>query len=218
VSLTAILLALSSTVRPTSLAAVTALLVTSRPQRLLLLYILAGLVVSVAIGVLVVSLLHQLAAKHPKGHAGVEIGLGVIVLAAAAYLTIRERRHPRGGDRPPGKGEDKLAKRLRNHSVVAAGAAGIITHSPGPFYLAALDAIISTKPGFLDGVAQVLVYNLIWFAMPIAAFVLSIEDEQNARIRIDAVGAWARRHERVIGPLLLAAVGTYLVVKGLTKL
>lgn len=54
--------------------------------------------------------------------------------------------------------------------------------------------------------------------MPIAALVLSLADEQDARARIEGVAAWTRRHERVIGPLLLAAVGTYLVVKGLTKL
>ena len=47
------------------------------------------------VGVLVVSLLHQLAAKHPKSHAGFELGLGVIALAGVALVVIRERRHPR---------------------------------------------------------------------------------------------------------------------------
>ena len=224
-SVTAILLALGSTVRPTSLAAVTALLVSSRPTRLLLAYILAGLVVSVAIGVLVVSVLHQVATKHPKSHAGFELGLGVIALAAAAYVTIRELRHPghtnrrsREGDSRSRDGKGKIAERLRNPSTVAAGTAGILTHAPGAFYLGALDAIIITSPSFLDGVAQVLVYNLIWFAMPIAALVLSLEDEKQARARIDSVGAWALRNDRWLGPLLLAGVGVYLVVKGLTKL
>lgn len=164
----AILLALASTVRPTSLAAVTALLVSSRPRRLLLVYILTGFVVSVTIGVLVVSLLDQLAARHPKSHAGFELGLGVIALAAAAYVMIRERRDPRQVDGRSGqdigrsgRGEGKIATRLRNPTIAGAGTVGIFTHAPGAFYLGALDAIIETRPSFPDGVAQVLVYNLI---------------------------------------------------------
>lgn len=213
----AILLALASTVRPTSLAAVTALLVSKRPKRLLLAYILAGLVVSVVIGILVVTLLHQLATKHHKSHAWFELWLGVIALAGAALVVIRERRH-REDRRNTENGERKIATRLRNPSIVEAGVVGILTHAPGAFYLAALDAIIETRPHFVGGVIQVLVYNLIWFAMPIAALILSVVDLEDTQTRIESVASWTRRHERVISPLLLAAVGVYLVIKALVKL
>ena len=214
----AILLALASVVRPTSLAAVTALLVSARPRRLLLAYILAGFVVSVVIGVLVVSLLHQLATKHPKNHAGFELGLGVIALAGAALLVIRERRHPRNADSQSEKGEGRIATRLRNPTILGSATVGILTHLPGAFYLAGLDAIIETRPHFVDGVVQVVVYNLIWFAMPIAALILSMVDLEDAQARIESVASWTRRHQRIIGPLLLAAVGVYFVVKALVKL
>lgn len=212
----ALLLALASTVRLTSLAAVTPLLVSKRPTRLLLAYILAGFVVSMVIGVVVVTLLHNLATKHHKSHAGFEIGLGVICLAGAALAVIRERRRPehRGES---GNGEGKIAKRLRNPTYVVAGVVGILTHMPGAFYLAALDAIIETKPHFVNGFSQVLVYNLIWFAMPIAALILAKVDLRDAQAWINGVASWTRRNERVIGPPLLTAVGIYLLVKGLTK-
>lgn len=220
----AILLALGSAVRATSLAAVTALLVSKRPKHLLLAYILAGFVVSMVIGVVVVTLLHNLATKHHKSHAGFEIGLGVICLAGAALAVIRERRHPEhrgesgnGEGKESGNGEGKIAKRLRNPTYVVAGVVGILTHMPGAFYLAALDAIIETKPHFVNGFIQVLVYNLIWFAMPIAALTLAMVDLRDAQAWINGVASWTRRHERVIGPLLLTAVGIYLLVKGLTK-
>jgi cadmium resistance protein CadD (predicted permease) len=213
----AILLALASTVRPSSLAAVTALLLSNRPKRLLLAYILAGFVVSVVIGVLVVTLLHQLATKHHKGHAWFELGLGVIALAGAALVVIRERRDPEHRQ-TSGNGEGKIAKRLRNPSIAGTGVVGILTHAPGAFYLAALDAIIETRPHFVDGVIQVLVYNLIWFAVPIAALILSMVDLEHAQTRVETVASWARRHERIVGPLILAAVGVYLVVKALVKL
>lgn len=168
----AILSALASTVRPTSLAAVTALLVSKRPKRLLLAYILTGFVVSVVIGVLVVTLLHQLATKHHKSHAWFELWLGVIALAGATLVVIRERRH-RENRRNTENGERK---------------------------------------------PQVLVYNLIWFAMPIAALILSMVDLEDTQTRIESVASWTRRHERVIGSLLLAAVGVYLVIKALVNL
>jgi cadmium resistance protein CadD (predicted permease) len=111
-----------------------------------------------------------------------------------------------------------VAKRLHNPTIARSATVGILTHAPGPSYLAALGAIIQTKPHFVNGVIQVLVYNLIWFALPIAAFILSIKDAEEARARIESVGAWTRRHERIIGPLLLTAVGVYLVVTALVKL
>ena len=79
----AVLLALGSTIRPTSLAAVDALLVSARARRLLLAYVVAGVLVSVGIGVLLVSVLHHVVAASPRGHAGFELlfGLGAIFLA-----------------------------------------------------------------------------------------------------------------------------------------
>ena len=221
----AILLALASTVRPTSLAAVVALMVSRRPKRLLLAYILAGFVVSMAFGVVVVTALQSLASKHHKSHAWFELGLGVIVLAGAALAVIRERRHPEhrrklrdDHGKESSNGEGKIAKRLRNPTYVGAGVVGILTHAPGAFYLAGLDAIIETKPHFVDGFIQVLVWNLIWFAMPIAALILAMVDLRDAQAWINGVASWTRRHERVIGPVLLTGVGIYLLVKGLTKL
>ena len=215
----AILLALASVVRPTSLAAVVALLVSRRPRTLLLAYILAGFVVSVAIGVAVVTALQEVAEHHSKSHAWVDLGIGVLALGGAVYVVIRERRHPRNADRSSKKSEPGwMAKRLRDPTIPAAAIVGIATHAPGAFYLGALSAIIATNQSVLDGVAQVLVYNLIWFAMPIAALVVSMKDEEAARTLIDNVGAWVRRHERVIGPLLLAGVGIYLVAKAVSHL
>ena len=214
----ALALAAYSIVRPTSLAAVVALLVARRPRTLLLAYILAGFVVSVAIGVAVVLAFHKLAAHHSKSHAWVDLGIGVLALAGAVYTVIRERRHPRQADSPSKSGDGWMAKRLRDPSIAAAGIAGIATHAPGAFYLGALSAILDTKPSALNGVLQVLIYNLIWFAMPIAALVLSISDEEDARARIESVGAWARRNDRWLGPLLLAGVGVYLVAKGVSHM
>ena len=53
-TLEVILLGLASTVRPTSMAAVCALLATAAPRRLMVVYVCAGLAFTIAVGVIVV--------------------------------------------------------------------------------------------------------------------------------------------------------------------
>jgi hypothetical protein len=65
----ALVLALTTVVRPTSLAAVVAMLSTQHPQRLLAIYVAAGLAFSLAVGTLVVVLLgglHMTRGRHPR--------------------------------------------------------------------------------------------------------------------------------------------------------
>lgn len=218
-----ILLALSNSVRPTVLAALAALLTSKRPKRFVLAYVLAGFVVSMVIGVLVVTLLHHATNKHhnQKWHGWIELGLGVIVLTGTAYVVIRERRHPKQ-NRESGNGngrvvKGRIAKLLDNPSSVGSGLLGIATHAPGAAYIAALDAIIETKPSFVNGFIQVFVHNLIWFAIPIAALILAMVDLEDAQAKLNSGLSWTRRHWRVIGPSLLAVVGVYLGAKGLSK-
>jgi len=129
----AVLLALASTLRPTALAAVYALLVSAPPRRLQLAYIVAGALVSVGIGVLLVSLLHHSVATSRKGHPVVELVLGLGALAGA-LLVARRLRDP---GRESADRSGRIAARLHDPSVVAAAVAGILTHFPGLFYLAA---------------------------------------------------------------------------------
>jgi hypothetical protein len=61
---------------------------------------------------------------------------------------------------------------------------------------------------------MVLIYNGIWFALPIIALALCVVDPAAARATIEAAERWARRHSR---PILLAVsfgVGALLVVRG----
>jgi hypothetical protein len=88
VSPEALVLALTTVVRPSSAAAVYAMLSTRRPQRLLLAYVVSGLAFSLTIGVPVVLAFHDRGASSTTtvGRAALDIVLGVAALLRRRYL------------------------------------------------------------------------------------------------------------------------------------
>jgi Sap, sulfolipid-1-addressing protein len=215
----ALILALASAVRPsTSLAAVYALLSTSRPRVLLAAFTVAGFAVSAGIGVLVVAVLHGV--SLPGGDSRfadiVDIVAGVAALGFAnglRYGGMERVRRGRTRDEP-----SWVVRTLREPSLHVAAVAGVATHVPGLFYLVALNAIAAGEPGFAEAIVQVLVYNAIWFSVPIAAFVITRKHPGHAHALIEGVNGWMRSHDQVILVTVFAVVGAFLVIKGLAGL
>ena len=89
-----VLLALASTVRPTSLAAVYALVGSESPRRLMIVYITAGLTFTIAFGLLVIWAFNGIdinsGSDETKGIA--EIAGGIVVLTFAVLVLHRARR------------------------------------------------------------------------------------------------------------------------------
>jgi hypothetical protein len=220
VSTEALALAVVSIIRPTTAAAVWAMLVGSRPRRLLAAYLLAGMGVSLSVGIAVV-----LAAGDAfLGRSGLQLRATVLVLLGSVALlgavavrlgwmrrfrqdalaTVRHRHRHRHGQR-----------RL---SPVGAAATGVLTHLPGVFYLAALGAIIGTGAAATGEVVQVIVYNLVWFAPAIVALGVSLFGTIPSGDRLAGAVAWGRAHEDMILTVCFAGVGVWLIVKGVTGL
>ncbi len=81
-----------------------------------------------------------------------------------------------GRARPPSRSESAdesaVTRHLRNPSVGTAAAAGVATHLPGLFYLVALNSIVTQGDSFAVGVAEVLLFNAIWFSAAIASVLI----------------------------------------------
>jgi Sap, sulfolipid-1-addressing protein len=216
VSTEALVLALTTVVRPMSAAAVVAMVSTPHPRRLLVSYIVAGLAFSLAVGTVVVLAVQGLGPSTDSGGRPlVDTALGALALtyaAAAAFGWLPQRRV---GSAP---GSGWMRKRLQQLSPAAAAAAGVVTHLPGLVYLAALNAIVGDAVGTVDAVVQVVFYNAIWFSLPIAALVLSHYHPALAKQRLTEVGMWTRRHQRVITIVFLVGLGGYLLVIGVLGL
>jgi hypothetical protein len=219
-SLEAVILALASAVRPsTSLAAVYDLMGAKRPRPLLLAFVAGGALFSVAVGVLVVVALDGV--ELPGGDSTfvdvVDVVAGVAALGFASGVRSG-RAARRFRNRRPREEPSRVERMLREPSPWVAAAVGAATHVPGLFYLVALNSIAATRSGLGEATVAVLVYNVIWFAVPIAACVAAKRRPVEAHDLIDHVNDWVREHEEAILALLFAAVGAYLLCKGVAGL
>jgi hypothetical protein len=218
VSAEALLLAVSTVIRPTSAAAVVAMLATPRPQRLLAAYVLVGMVWSLIVGTLVVVLLAGIgsATESSAERPVLDTVLGVAALgyAVAAWTGVLPR-HRAGG--PPSRTAG-MRRRLHNLSPSGAALAGVLTHLPGLVYLAALNAIASSATGTLDSLVQVVIYNAIWFSVAITALVVSVHRPRVSRDLLERITVWAREHQRVLIVVFCGVLGTYLVTSGVVGL
>lgn len=219
----ALVLAVTTVIRPTSTAAVLAILATRRPRPLLVAYVLAGLAFSLAVGTLVVVLLGGLhsTSASPTVRPLLDLVLGVCALtyAAAAYLGRGPRiRIPdpalQGGATRAGW----VRRRLTDLSLPGAAAAGVLTHLPGVVYLAALNAIAASARNTANGVLQLVFYNAIWFSLAIVALVLSVYRPTVPQMLIERVAVWARWHLRTITIGFFGGLGGYLLVVGVLAL
>jgi Sap, sulfolipid-1-addressing protein len=214
-SLEALVLALTAVIRPTSAAAVVAMLGTGRPQRLLVAYILAGLAFSLAVGTLVVVLLGGLHSTRASTAVRplIDLVLGACALGYAAGAWIGWLPRSRGA-----RQDGWMRRRLKDLSPTGAAAAGVLTHLPGLVYLAALNAIVGTAGGTASGLLQVVIYNVIWFSLAIVALMLSVYRPTVSRELLEQALSWIRRNLRVIIVVSFGALGGYLVVVGVLGL
>ncbi|HVP02681.1 MAG TPA: GAP family protein [Solirubrobacteraceae bacterium] len=214
-----ILLALASTVRPTSLAAVYALLAADEPRRLMTVYVLAGLAFTLAFGLLVIWVFSGVPVStgtdQAKGIAEIIGGLAMLAFAIGVSTGRVGGRHADDAPKAPSRWHGLLERQLTPRTAAIAGPA---THVPGLFYLVALNVIVAHHLNPFDGLAEVVIYNLIWFAIPILALAACIFRPDVAREGVGAISDWTRRNSRRIVIIVSFVVGAALVVRGILGL
>ena len=216
-----IVLGLISALRPaSSQVAVLALLRAPAAPRTLLVFTAAGFVFSVLVGLLGVSVLDDAdrVFRHSTFHAAFNLAAGVAALGFAAGVQRGALDRRRGRERPNGRRTSAIAARLQHPSAKMAAGAGVVTHVPGLIYLVVLNSIASSNPGLVEASAQVALYNLLWFAIPLGALVLVLRSPATATAFLDRMTAWARRHEDPLVVAVFGALGIYLCANGLLAL
>jgi Sap, sulfolipid-1-addressing protein len=207
-----ILLALGNAVRPTGLGAVYALLSAPAPRRLLTVYIVVGFAWSWLIGIFVVRVLHGVNIAAGTGQAVIEVVLGVAALGFAAGLATGRtapKAHPERADE-----RSRFADALRDPSLPAAAGAGVLTHLPGVFYLLGLNEIAATEPDLARAIADVLVFNAIWFLPAAASLLLSGWRQDSTREALGRLNRWMRSHQSALITILFSLAGAYFTLKG----
>ena len=75
--------------------------------------------------------------------------------------------------------------------------------------------IAAHQPSIPGGLAEVLVYNVVWFALPIGALAVCVFDPPAARRAVDQLRMWALRHTHTLLLTVSLVAGAGLVIRGL---
>jgi hypothetical protein len=217
VSAEALLLALSSVIRPTTLTAVYAMALARDRRRLLSAYLIAGLTFSLLVGILVVVVLkgYSESGLSTFWRAVLDVGLGAAACGFAVGAATRRRPDSAATNRQTAAW---LRHRLDNITTTRAALIGVVTHLPGLVYLAALNAIVNAAATPLGAAAQVVAYNVIWYSVAIAAFFVSVSHPAAPTDLLNRADELIRRHGRSIVVVVFGAIGVYLLWKGLSIL
>ena len=79
----------------------------------------------------------------------------------------------------------------------------------------ALNVIVAHHTSVATGIAEILLYNVIWFALPITALIICIIQPDAARTVVGGVADWARHRARTILVVVSLGIGVVLLVHGL---
>ena len=220
------LLALDAALYPTLLAAVAILLSQPRRRSLLTAYLAGGLTMSIGIGLGIVALLSGSGALHDD-RSGVswiiDVSVGALALLLAVALTTHadtrwEARHRSARAQPAAPGAEPLSQRLlARGSVPVVFVAALVINLPGVAYLIGLKDIATGGHGTGGVIALVVAFNVVMFTLaevPLAGLVVAPE---RTVALVDQADGWFAANGRRIAVVLSAALGVFLVVRGVAK-
>ena len=224
---TLVLLALAAAVYPTLLAGVILILAHPRPLRMLLGFLAGGLTISMIAGIGIVRALESSGAFDRNHHSTrpiVSIVLGALSLAVAwgiwsGAINRGLSKHRRPKREAEAASKPSMASRaLSRGSAAMAFVAGLVLNLPGVWYLEALTEIAKAMPSTVSALLQLLIFNVIMFALveiPIVAYVVN---PTGAAGLVERASGWGHRHSREVAIGLATVVGVWLIVKGIVEL
>jgi hypothetical protein len=215
---------------PTLLAAVTLMLLTEHPKRLMLGYLLGAYTTSITLGLAIVFALHDSDAvstsKQTIGPVEDLVIGGLLLLVAFVLGTdrdqpLRERRERRKVAKQAKNGEKKepLPMRLLGRgSPRIAFVVGLLLSFPGVSYLTGLSHIdkldAAAAPTVLLVIAFCLIQQLL-LEVPLVGYILKPEATQGA---VDGFRDWLARNGRRAGIIVAAVLGALLIIRGIIEL
>ncbi len=225
--LTLVLLALAACVYPTLLAGVILIIAQPRPVRMLLGFLIGGLTISMIAGIGIVRAIESSGAVGRSNHTTkpvVSIVLGSLSLLVAWGIATGAinrglRKHRRSKPEPATPHKPSMADRaLSRGSLTMAFVAGLVLNLPGVWYLDALTEIAKAKPSTASALVQILVFNVIMFALVEVPIVAYAVNPQGAARLVERASKWGHDHSREVAIGLATVVGVWLIVKGIIEL
>ncbi len=213
-------LAIASAFWPILLAVVLISLRAPHPVRLMVSFLLAGLITTIAVGLAFIYLLRGTSLTSGSDSwfgPGMEIAVGALAVTAAFVLHTRGLRatpKPAPVKTEPGRMERMLAR-----GALLAFVAGVVLNLvPGVVPVVALKDIAELDETFAVTFGLVTCFYLIMFAfieIPLVGYVVA--PESTAR-RTASFNQWLDRNSRRLGVGALALIGVYMIVRGVLRI
>ena len=221
-----LVLALASTFWPTLILIVVLALRLDRPIKILVWFLIGGLLTTVSVGIAVVFALQDasfMTGSHPQADPAVDIAAGLLSLLAAFALSRRSRKAPvataEAPDVPAEGKKPSMAERAVGQGAPIAFVAGVVLNIvPGTFPIVALKDIAELDASDAAKIATIIVFYVIMFAfveIPIVAYLFA---PTRTIAAVDNFNDWLGRNGRRVAAYVLAGVGAYLVVRGIVQL
>ncbi len=198
---------------PTALLVGAVYLGSASPRKTTLAYLAGAMTVALIVAVIVLLALHAGGLSHPhqrQPRYGLRLGLGVLALAAGAFVARRKAR-PAGSESRQGL----LARMMTRPAPATAFAVGLLVFAPSVTFIAAAQVIATARASSGLIVVAVAVIVLIYVMAAWLPLALHLIAPDQTTLRLRAFDSWLRANGRVLlaGALLLA--GLLLVINGI---
>ena len=223
-------LAFSAALNPKLLALDLLLIENRRPRAMFLCVLLGGMTVALTIGLLDVLTIHADALRaQGKASAGVDLALGLLLLAVGALLATgrlhgRKRVPVPAGNatlEQPEKKDKKdswAARVLAEPRLGLAMLIGALVGLPGASYLTALHHLVTGKYSTATQVIAVVVFVVIEFLLIIIPFVFLELRPEGTKALLKRSQDWLLGHALQLMVAIAVLLGAYLTVSGLVRL
>jgi Sap, sulfolipid-1-addressing protein len=217
-------LAVLAALNPKLFAVDLLLIENARPRLMFACFLLGGMGVSLAIGLLDVFVLQADAVKTQGSvSASLDLALGVPLLAIGILVWTGRlhgrRRAPAApvGGQPPKK-EGWAQRVLREPRFGLAVLLGAVAGTPGAAYVTALRQLITGNSSTAAQAFAVVVFVIIEFSLVIIPFVFLEFRPEGTKARLQHTQAWLMGHARQLMAFVAVFVGAYMVISGLVRL
>ena len=223
-------LAFVAALNPKLLAIDLLLIENRRPRAMFLCVLLGGLTVALTIGLLDVLVFHADAINSQKTvSAGVDLALGLLLLAAGALIATGRLHGRRKAPVPAADGEpekkekkekkDGWAERVLSEPRLGlALLVGALCGIPGGAYLSALHILVTSKSSTANQVIGVILFVLIEFLLIIIPFAFLELRPEATKAALKNAQDWLAGHARQLMAYTALILGAYLAVTGLIGL
>jgi len=207
-------LALLAALSPTALLIAAVYLGSTRPRLVTAFYLAGAVVMSLIMAVVLLAVLRSVGLQRPAEHTpryDLRLGLGILLVAAAAVVA---RRKPRPPD-PAKANRGFVSKMVADPAPLSAFLVGILIFAPGVSFLAAVQVIATAQAGFDQTVLAliiVVVLNVLLVWVPI---VLHLVFPEATTRYLTTFNGWLRAHGKLILICVMVAVGGIMVVNGI---